>query len=104
MKEGDRTAYLFLPGGLGTMVGFCPPVGTHAPLLLRRPWLLWQRCKLSASDSSSPPVCCSQDELFEILTLVQLKKLGSKFPVPVVLVDYDGFYAGLLQVDAAAGV
>jgi predicted Rossmann-fold nucleotide-binding protein len=43
-----------------------------------------------------------QDELFEILTLVQLKKLGTKLPVPVVLVDYDGFYAGLLQVRAAA--
>lgn len=81
------------------------------------------------------------DELFEILTLVQLKKvgmgrastaappgsrspladsptlplpahaparpaspatpatpqLGSKYPVPVILVDYDGFYGGLLQ-------
>ncbi|KAL4854982.1 ADP-dependent ribose-1-phosphate kinase [Chlorella vulgaris] len=56
MKESDHTAYLFLPGGLGTM-----------------------------------------DELFEILTLVQLKKLGSSHPVPVVLIDYDGFYSGLLQ-------
>ncbi|KAL4429565.1 hypothetical protein ABPG77_008614 [Micractinium sp. CCAP 211/92] len=56
MKESDRTAFIFLPGGLGTM-----------------------------------------DELFEILTLVQLKKLGSKFPVPVILVDYDGFYASLMQ-------
>ncbi|PRW60062.1 sugar kinase [Chlorella sorokiniana] len=56
MKESDRTAYIFLPGGLGTL-----------------------------------------DEFFEILTLVQLRKLGTKFPVPIILVDYDGFYAGLLQ-------
>lgn len=56
MKEGDRTAFIFLPGGLGTM-----------------------------------------DELFEILTLVQLKKLGSKFPVPVILADYDGFYTPLMD-------
>jgi predicted Rossmann-fold nucleotide-binding protein len=44
-----------------------------------------------------------QDELFEILTLVQLKKLGSSHPVPVVLIDYDGFYSGLLQVWAEVG-
>jgi len=35
--------------------------------------------------------------MFEILTLVQLKKLGSKYPVPVILVDWDGFYASLMQ-------
>lgn len=42
--EADRTAYVFLPGGLGTM-----------------------------------------DELFELLTLAQLGKLGSKHPVPIIL-------------------
>jgi hypothetical protein len=57
---------------------------------------------LSAAGSAccSPPLLLPslpQDELFEILTLVQLKKLGSKFPVPVILVDYDDFYSGLLQ-------
>ena len=51
----DRTAYVFLPGGLGTM-----------------------------------------DELFELFTLYQLKKLGTDHPVPVVVVSYDGFYDGLL--------
>lgn len=42
--EADRTAYVFLPGGLGTM-----------------------------------------DELFELLTLAQLGKLGSKHPVPIIM-------------------
>lgn len=55
-QEADRTAYIFLPGGLGTL-----------------------------------------DELFEILTLVQLRKLGSRFPVPVILADYDGFWASLFE-------
>ena len=50
----DRTAYIFLPGGLGTM-----------------------------------------DEFFELLTLIQLKKLGTQHKVPLVLCSYDGFYNGL---------
>lgn len=54
-KEEDKTAYIFLPGGLGSM-----------------------------------------DEFFEILTLVQLKKLGTKYSVPLILVDWDGYYSGLM--------
>lgn len=54
-SPSDKTAYIFLPGGLGTM-----------------------------------------DELFEVLTLVQLGKLGSKHPVPVILCNYDGFYSDLM--------
>jgi uncharacterized protein (TIGR00730 family) len=55
-RKEDRTAYVFLPGGLGTM-----------------------------------------DELFELFTLYQLKKLGTDFPVPVIIVNYDGFYDCLLD-------
>jgi len=55
MSEDERTAYIFLPGGLGTM-----------------------------------------DELFELMTLIQLNKIGTKFRVPVILCNYDGFYDGLL--------
>jgi predicted Rossmann-fold nucleotide-binding protein len=36
------------------------------------------------------------DEFFELYTLVQLKKLGSEHKVPIILVNYDGFYDCLL--------
>lgn len=32
------------------------------------------------------------DEFFEYVVLKQLKKLGSRFPVPILLMNYDGFY------------
>lgn len=28
---------------------------------------------------------------------MQLKKLGSKFPVPLIIMNYDNFYEGLMQ-------
>ena len=37
------------------------------------------------------------DEIFEILTLIQLGRLGSKYPVPFLLINYDGFYTKLLE-------
>lgn len=55
-KEEDRTAYIYLPGGVGTM-----------------------------------------DEFFELLTLTQLNKLGTKYSVPLILMNYNGFYNGLLR-------
>lgn len=37
------------------------------------------------------------DEIFEILALIQLERIGSKFPVPFVLLNYDGYYTKLLE-------
>lgn len=54
--EKDRTAFIFFPGGFGTL-----------------------------------------DELFEVLTLKQLHKLGTKHPVPIILMNYDGYYDRLLE-------
>ncbi|GLJ15737.1 hypothetical protein SUGI_0258960 [Cryptomeria japonica] len=39
----------------------------------------------------------SLDEIFEILTLFQLERIGSKYPVPFILISYDGFYSKLLD-------
>lgn len=37
------------------------------------------------------------DELFEILALIQLERIGSKFQVPFLLMNYDSFYSKLLE-------
>ena len=39
----------------------------------------------------------TMDELFELFTLHQLHKLGTDHPVPVIIVNYDGFYDCLLN-------
>ncbi|XP_015870458.3 probable cytokinin riboside 5'-monophosphate phosphoribohydrolase LOGL10 isoform X2 [Ziziphus jujuba] len=37
------------------------------------------------------------DELFEILALIQLERIGSQLQVPVLLMNYDSFYSKLLD-------
>lgn len=37
------------------------------------------------------------DEIFEILTLIQLERIGSVLPVPFILMNYDSFYSKLLE-------
>lgn len=37
------------------------------------------------------------DEIFEILTLIQLQRIGSMYPVPFLLMNYGGFYSNLLD-------
>lgn len=38
------------------------------------------------------------DEVFEILALVQLGRIGSVLPVPFLLMNYDSFYSKLLDL------
>ncbi|KAM0937552.1 putative LOG family protein [Dioscorea sansibarensis] len=37
------------------------------------------------------------DEIFEILALIQLERIGSNLPVPFLLLNYDSFYSKLLD-------
>lgn len=37
------------------------------------------------------------DEVFEILALIQLDRIGSELPVPFILMNYDSFYSKLLE-------
>lgn len=37
------------------------------------------------------------DEMFEILALIQMERIGSKFPVPFLLMNYDSYYSKLLE-------
>ncbi|MED6165457.1 hypothetical protein PIB30_099731 [Stylosanthes scabra] len=37
------------------------------------------------------------DEVFEIMALIQLERIGSELPVPFILMNYDSFYSKLLD-------
>lgn len=37
------------------------------------------------------------DEMFEILALIQLERIGSVLPVPLLVMNYDNFYSKLLE-------
>ncbi|OMP04312.1 Cytokinin riboside 5'-monophosphate phosphoribohydrolase LOG [Corchorus olitorius] len=37
------------------------------------------------------------DEMFEILALIQLQRIGSELPVPFIVMNYDSFYAKLFD-------
>lgn len=56
VEEKDRTAFIALPGGIGTL-----------------------------------------DEMVEILVLGQLNKLGTNYPIPMILMNYDGYWNGIMQ-------
>lgn len=37
------------------------------------------------------------DEMFEIMALIQLERIGSELPVPFLLMNYNSFYSKLLD-------
>lgn len=37
------------------------------------------------------------DEAFEVLALIQLERIGSILPIPLILMNYDSFYSKLLD-------
>jgi len=37
------------------------------------------------------------DEMFEILSLIQLQRIGSQLTIPVLLMNYDAYYSKLLD-------
>lgn len=37
------------------------------------------------------------DEMFEIMALIQLERIGSDLPIPFLLMNYDSFYSKLLD-------
>lgn len=37
------------------------------------------------------------DEMFEMLALIQLERIGSEFPVPFLVMNYDSYYLKLLD-------
>ncbi|XP_006650301.1 probable cytokinin riboside 5'-monophosphate phosphoribohydrolase LOGL5 [Oryza brachyantha] len=39
----------------------------------------------------------TMDELFEMMTLIQLERIGSTLPVPFLLLNYDSYYSKLLE-------
>ncbi|KAF7141720.1 hypothetical protein RHSIM_Rhsim06G0225700 [Rhododendron simsii] len=57
--------------------------------------------RLDSSDKTAvialPGGIGTLDEVFEILTLIQLERIGSAFPVPFLLMNYDSFYSKLLE-------
>lgn len=57
--------------------------------------------RASASDRTAvialPGGIGTLDEIFEILTLIQLERIGSVLPVPFILMNYDSFYTKLLE-------
>lgn len=57
--------------------------------------------RLNSSDKTAvvalPGGVGTLDEVFEILALIQLERIGSTFPVPFLLMNYDSFYSKLLE-------
>ncbi|KAL7088025.1 hypothetical protein ACP275_13G104500 [Erythranthe tilingii] len=67
----------------------------------RKHGLVDAAARASSSDKTAvvvlPGGIGTLDEAFEILALIQLERIGSIFPVPFILMNYDSFYSKLLE-------
>ncbi|KAL7130869.1 hypothetical protein ABFS83_13G160900 [Erythranthe nasuta] len=67
----------------------------------RKHGLVDAAARASSSDKTAvvvlPGGIGTLDEAFEILALIQLERIGSVFPVPFILMNYDSFYSKLLE-------
>ncbi|XP_057485618.1 uncharacterized protein LOC130771922 isoform X2 [Actinidia eriantha] len=87
--------------GEWTATNFHPYLPSENYLTCRKHGLVDAAVRSNSSDRTAvvslPGGIGTLDEVFEILALIQLQRIGSELPVPFLLMNYDSFYSKLLE-------